>query len=139
MKLNVIVNFVYKAGSEIATYAFIISKKNLENYDIINTRLSVLWQPYDLYNYIVLYAEKIFLTSSHFTSSCKVILIHCAGEDSMKIVSEKLDHGFENIKNQAANAEKYSGMEAKPAVYGVVKRMRDNDADIHTNKQVIIV
>ena len=62
----------------------------------------------------------------------------CLGDESIKIVSNRVEDGLQNIKNQGANIEKYSGMDTKPAVYGVVKRMRDNDVDIHTNKQVTI-
>ena len=42
------------------------------------------------------------------------------------------------MEHQDANAEKYGALEAGPATYGVVKRLRDNDMDLHTDKQVSI-
>ena len=44
--------------------------------------------------------------------------------------------GLTGVKEQKANTEKYTGMEKGPATYGVVKKLRDNDVDVHTNQQV---
>lgn len=48
----------------------------------------------------------------------------------------KVKEGLENIQNQAANVDKYAGIDKGPAVYGVVKRARDNDESLHTNQQM---
>lgn len=54
----------------------------------------------------------------------------------MEKVIQKLKEGFEGLEKQNPNVEKYSNMEKGPATYGVVKRLRDNDMDIHENNPV---
>lgn len=44
--------------------------------------------------------------------------------------------GFQNIKNQQRESEKYPDLEKGPGKYGIVKRIRDNDPDLHSDKQV---
>lgn len=50
----------------------------------------------------------------------------------LKLIAESL----EGVQKQEANTDKYSGLDKGPATYSVVKRARDNDADIHSNNTV---
>ena len=54
----------------------------------------------------------------------------------MDVVLLKIKEGLEGVEKQSANVEKYSGLDKKPATYGVVKRLRDNDMELHTDQQV---
>lgn len=47
-----------------------------------------------------------------------------------------IESSLKDVTNQPANTDKYSGLEKGPATYSVVKRARDNDADLHSNKTV---
>ena len=47
-----------------------------------------------------------------------------------------MKEGLVGVEKQPENAEKYSGLEKGPATYGVVKRARDNDMDLHSNQTV---
>ncbi|RUS87848.1 hypothetical protein EGW08_004381 [Elysia chlorotica] len=51
-----------------------------------------------------------------------------------EIVFAKIKEGFEKIKDQKATSEKYAAIDKTPATYGVVKQLRDNDMDLHTNQ-----
>ena len=48
----------------------------------------------------------------------------------------KIEEGIAGLENQPNSTEKYSEFEAVPAQFGVVKRLRDNDMELHSNKQV---
>lgn len=49
----------------------------------------------------------------------------------------RIKAGLEGVEKQPATTEKYSELETGLATYGVIKRRRDNDFDIHTDRQVI--
>lgn len=40
------------------------------------------------------------------------------------------------VEDQPSESERYGDLESGPALYGVIKRKRDNDMDLHSNKQV---
>lgn len=48
-----------------------------------------------------------------------------------------MKEGIEGLKNQPETTEKYGNMDKGPATYSVVKKLRDNDMELHTDKQVI--
>lgn len=54
----------------------------------------------------------------------------------MERVVKKCQEGLEGVAHQPDTSEKYANLDKAPATYGVVKRMRDNDMDLHTDKQV---
>ncbi|XP_078593864.1 uncharacterized protein LOC144871827 [Branchiostoma floridae x Branchiostoma japonicum] len=56
------------------------------------------------------------------------------GSESLQFLLQKAREGLEGIENQPASTEKYSGLDKGPATYGVVKKLRDNDMDLHTNQ-----
>jgi hypothetical protein len=58
------------------------------------------------------------------------------GQESHEEILKKVKEGIEGLKNQPETTEKYSDLEKGPATYSVVKKLRDNDMDLHTNKQV---
>ena len=59
-----------------------------------------------------------------------------AGEESAGTVLAKVSEGFEGLENQPATSEKYSGLDTGPATYSVAKQLRDNDMELHTDRQV---
>lgn len=61
------------------------------------------------------------------------------GGDEVEVVFSKIKEGFEKIKEQPATSEKYGGFENTPATFGVVKQLRDNDMDLHTNQTVYTI
>ena len=69
----------------------------------------------------------------------------------MQKVLVKVREGLEGVSSQPANSinspgrrvvsqpatsEKYGSLDKAPATYGVVKRLRDNDMELHTDRQV---
>ncbi|XP_048737561.2 uncharacterized protein LOC125652410 [Ostrea edulis] len=58
------------------------------------------------------------------------------GQESHEEILKKVKEGIEGIKNQPETTEKYSDLDKGPATYSVVKKLRDNDMDLHTDKQM---
>lgn len=44
--------------------------------------------------------------------------------------------GLKGVKDQPSESEKYGQLDKGPATFGVVKRLRDNDMELHTNQTV---
>ncbi|XP_050404936.1 uncharacterized protein LOC126820858 [Patella vulgata] len=63
-------------------------------------------------------------------------VVKAYGEESSEIILNKVKEGLEGIEKQPANTEKYGDLDKGPATYGVVKRLRDNDMDLHTDNQM---
>ncbi|CAL1530399.1 unnamed protein product [Lymnaea stagnalis] len=63
-------------------------------------------------------------------------IVKAYGGAEQEIVFAKIKEGFENIKDQPATSEKYENVDKSPATYGVVKQLRDNDMDLHTDQQM---
>ncbi|KAH9503018.1 hypothetical protein Btru_072633 [Bulinus truncatus] len=63
-------------------------------------------------------------------------IVKAYGPAEQEIVFAKIKEGFEKIKEQPATTEKYGNIDMSPATYGVVKYLRDNDMDLHTNQQM---
>lgn len=60
------------------------------------------------------------------------------GQESYEEIINKVKEGIKGLKNQPETTEKYSNMDKGPATYSVVKKLRDNDMELHTDKQVIL-
>ncbi|KAK2162572.1 hypothetical protein LSH36_96g05027 [Paralvinella palmiformis] len=63
-------------------------------------------------------------------------VVRAYGRGALDVVLLKIKEGLEGVEKQSANVEKYSGLDKKPATYGVVKRLRDNDMELHTDQQM---
>ncbi|KAK6182480.1 hypothetical protein SNE40_010161 [Patella caerulea] len=63
-------------------------------------------------------------------------VVKAYGEESSEIILNKVKEGLEGVEKQPANTEKYGDLDKGPATYGVVKRLRDNDMDLHTDNQM---
>ncbi|XP_076321586.1 uncharacterized protein LOC143231011 [Tachypleus tridentatus] len=63
-------------------------------------------------------------------------VIRAYGEDSMKIVEGKIKSGLKGVANQPVESERYADVDKGPATFSVVKRLRDNDMELHTDKQM---
>lgn len=58
------------------------------------------------------------------------------GEEAVSEIFGKVTIGIKSIETQSANSERYEGLEKGVATYGVIKQMRDNDYDLHSNQQM---
>ena len=58
------------------------------------------------------------------------------GGSEQETVFAKIREGFEKIVDQPETSARYGGMDKSPGTYGVVKSLRDNDVDLHTDQQV---
>lgn len=56
------------------------------------------------------------------------------GDAALNEVINEIKEGLKEIEKQPENTEKYSTIDKSPAQFGVVKKLRDNDADLHTNQ-----
>lgn len=65
-----------------------------------------------------------------------VNVVKAYGEASQDTVLGKVKEGLEGLENQPATSEKYSAMDTGPATYSVTKQLRDNDMELHTDKQM---
>ena len=61
------------------------------------------------------------------------------GDEITNGVLDRVKEAFEKVETQPDSVEKYGGLDKGPATYGVVKKLRDNDMELHTNKQVRLI
>lgn len=58
------------------------------------------------------------------------------GQPAIEVVVAKIKEGLAGVEKQKDTQEKYGGLDKGGATFGVVKRARDNDPDIHSNQTV---
>ncbi|XP_033114382.1 uncharacterized protein LOC117114802 [Anneissia japonica] len=58
------------------------------------------------------------------------------GEGAICILLDKIKEGIAGLEKQPESSERYSSLDKDPATFGVVKRLRDNDMELHSNKQM---
>ena len=58
------------------------------------------------------------------------------GEECFGEIYQKVKEGLSGVKDQPETTEKYSTLEKGPATYGVAKKLRDNDMELHTDRQM---
>ncbi|XP_076463710.1 uncharacterized protein LOC143295909 [Babylonia areolata] len=63
-------------------------------------------------------------------------VVKAYGESSHEIILAKITEGLKGLENQPATSEKYSAMDTSPATYSVAKQLRDNDMELHTDRQM---
>ncbi|XP_012562698.2 uncharacterized protein LOC100213644 [Hydra vulgaris] len=61
-------------------------------------------------------------------------VVKAFGEKSADLVFKKLNEGLGAVEFQKASSERYDGLEKGAATYGVVKKLHDNDLDLHSNQ-----
>lgn len=54
----------------------------------------------------------------------------------MKFILGKALEGIPKVKEQKESSTKHGDLDTSPATFGVVKRARDNDLELHSNQQV---
>ena len=59
-------------------------------------------------------------------------VVQAYGQEALILVMEKVTAGLKAVRTQPSESEKYHGQ----AIFGVVKKLRDNDPDLHSDKQV---
>ncbi|KAJ7369805.1 hypothetical protein OS493_036321 [Desmophyllum pertusum] len=63
-------------------------------------------------------------------------VVKAYGEGALTIVIKKVTEGLQGVEKQEATTEKYTGLEKGAATFGVIKRLRDNDMELHTDRQM---
>ncbi|XP_023717328.1 uncharacterized protein LOC111869790 isoform X2 [Cryptotermes secundus] len=63
-------------------------------------------------------------------------IVRAYGQEAVATVMEKATAGLKGVMNQPAESERYPDMERGQASFGVVKRLRDNDPELHSDKQM---
>lgn len=63
-------------------------------------------------------------------------VVRAYGQEALTVVMEKVTAGLKGVRNQPADSERYRDMDHGQATFGVVKRLRDNDPEFHSDKQV---
>jgi len=63
-------------------------------------------------------------------------VVKAYGESALSVVIKKAKEGLQGVEKQEATTEKYAGIEKGPATFGVIKRLRDNDMELHTDRQM---
>ncbi|XP_077991642.1 uncharacterized protein LOC144445871 [Glandiceps talaboti] len=58
------------------------------------------------------------------------------GKESADLLFAKIREGIQDLDKQSSTTEKYENLEKGPATFGVVKKLRDNDMELHTDKQM---
>ena len=63
-------------------------------------------------------------------------VVQAYGQTSLEVITAKIKDGLDGVEKQPASSEKYTGLDKGPATYGVVKKLRDNDMELHTDRQM---
>lgn len=63
-------------------------------------------------------------------------VVRAYGLEAFAVLEIYLREGISGLDKQASESEKYIGMDPGPATFSLVKRLRDNDMDLHTDKQM---
>ncbi|XP_071507896.1 uncharacterized protein [Diadema antillarum] len=63
-------------------------------------------------------------------------VVRAYGDEASEFLMTKISEGIKGLENQPASSERYSGLDKGPATYGVVKQLRDNDMELHSNQQM---
>ncbi|XP_038077963.1 uncharacterized protein LOC119745577 [Patiria miniata] len=58
------------------------------------------------------------------------------GEEASNLLMDKIKEGVSGLETQTATSEKYGDLEKGPATFSVAKRLRDNDIELHSDKQM---
>lgn len=58
------------------------------------------------------------------------------GQEAMNEIVNEMKAAFVDTKSQLNDVGKYIEMDSQPGQFGVIKRNRDNDMDLHTNQQM---
>lgn len=63
-------------------------------------------------------------------------VVRAYGQEALATVMEKVTTGLKCVRNQPAETERYRDMDRGQASFGVVKRLRDNDPELHSDKEM---
>jgi len=61
-------------------------------------------------------------------------VVRAYGQELLPELISRIKASVDNIKNQPEESEKYGNLDTGPATYGVAKRIRDNDPELHENQ-----
>lgn len=63
-------------------------------------------------------------------------VVRAYGIEAFLAIKEQISNGLLGVENQPSESEKYGQLDKGPASFGVVKKLRDNDMELHTDKQM---
>ncbi|XP_067136446.1 uncharacterized protein [Centruroides vittatus] len=63
-------------------------------------------------------------------------VVQAYGTEAFSIVSKEIEKGLNSVENQPSESEKYASFDKGLSTFSVVKKLRDNDMELHTNKQM---
>lgn len=63
-------------------------------------------------------------------------VVKAYGDEAYLLIEEKIKSGLTGVKDQPSESEKYGQLDRGPATFSVVKKLRDNDMELHTDKQM---
>ncbi|GFU22070.1 uncharacterized protein NPIL_298861 [Nephila pilipes] len=63
-------------------------------------------------------------------------VVKAYGLEAYLTIKPQVVAGLKGIKDQPSESEKYGRLDKGPATFGVVKKLRDNDMELHTNQQM---
>ncbi|GIX77823.1 uncharacterized protein CEXT_208401 [Caerostris extrusa] len=63
-------------------------------------------------------------------------VVKAYGLEAYLNIKPQIIAGLKGVKDQPSESEKYGQLDKGPATFGVVKKLRDNDMDLHTNQQM---
>jgi len=61
-------------------------------------------------------------------------VVRAYGQEILSDLITRITNAIDNLKNQPEESEKYGSLDSGPTTYGVAKRVRDNDPDLHENQ-----
>lgn len=61
-------------------------------------------------------------------------VVKAYGMEAFMSIRPQIIEGLKGVKEQPSESEKYGQLDKGPATFGVVKRLRDNDMELHTNQ-----
>jgi hypothetical protein len=63
-------------------------------------------------------------------------VVRAYGQEALATVMENITIGLKGVRNQPPESERYRDMDHGQATFGIVKKLRDNDPELHSDKQV---
>nr|CAD7395536.1 unnamed protein product [Timema poppensis] len=60
-------------------------------------------------------------------------VVRAYGQESLAVLMERVTQGLKNVRNQPQDSEKYRDLDKGQANFGIVKKIRDNDPELHSD------
>ncbi|CAG2063838.1 unnamed protein product [Timema podura] len=60
-------------------------------------------------------------------------VVRAYGQESLSVLMERVTEGLKNVRNQPQDSDKYRDLDKGQANFGIVKKIRDNDPELHSD------